>query len=174
MTLREKYSAMQSDVQPDAALLRQTRAAVRKAPARPRRLRPLIALAAAVICLALTVPAFAMPALAADPSGYALLYSISPAAAQFFKPVNRSDEDNGIRLTVDSVYLHSDTVEVYVALQDLTGDRLDETTDLFDSYRINRGFDCSATCSRVGYDAQTRTARFLISVSYTHLTLPTN
>ena len=165
MTLREKYSAMQSDVQPDAALLRQTRAAVRKAPARPRRLRPLIALAAAVICLALTVPAFAMPALAADPSGYALLYSISPAAAQFFKPVNRSDEDNGIRLTVDSVYLHSDTVEIYVSLQDLTGDRLDETTDLFDSYRINRGFDCSATCSLAGYDAQTRTARFLISIT---------
>ena len=79
--------------------------------------------------------------------------------------MNRSDEDNGIRLTVDSVYLHSDTVEVYVALQDLTGDRLDETTDLFDSYRINRGFDCSATCSRVGYDAQTRTARFLISIT---------
>lgn len=165
MTLRKKYNAMQSDVQPDAALLRQTRAAVRKIPARPRRLRPLIALAAAVICLALAVPAFAMPALAADPGGYALLYSISPAAAQFFKPVNRSDEDNGIRLTVDSVYLHSDTVEVYVALQDLTGDRLDETTDLFDSYRINRGFDCSATCSLVGYDAQTRTARFLISIT---------
>ena len=165
MTLREKYSAMQSDVQPDAALLRQTRAAVRKAPARPRRLRPLIALAAAVICLTLAVPAFAMPALAADPNGYALLYSISPAAAQFFKPVNRSDEDNGIRLTVDSVYLHSDTVEIYVSLQDLTGDRLDETTDLFDSYRINRGFDCSATCSLAGYDAQTRTARFLISIT---------
>lgn len=165
MTLREKYNAMQSNVQPDAALLRQTRAAVRKTPAHPKRLRPLIALAAAVICLALAVPAFAMPALAADPSGYALLYSISPAAAQFFKPVNRSDEDNGIRLTVDSVYLHSDTVEVYVALQDLTGDRLDETTDLFDSYRINRGFDCSATCSLAGYDAQTRTARFLISIT---------
>lgn len=165
MTFREKYNAMQRDVRPDAPLLQRTRAAAQKAPARPRRLRPLIALAAAVICLALTVPAFAMPALAADPSGYALLYSISPAAAQFFKPVNRSDEDNGIRLTVDSVYLHSDTVEVYVALQDLTGDRLDETTDLFDSYRINRGFDCSATCSRVGYDAQTRTARFLISIT---------
>lgn len=165
MTLQEKYSAMQSDVQPDAALLRQTRAAAQKAPARPRRLRPLIALAAVLVCLALAVPAFAMPALAADPDGYALLYSISPAAAQFFKPVNRSDEDNGIRLTVDSVYLHSDTVEVYVALQDLTGDRLDETTDLFDSYRINRGFDCSATCSLAGYDAQTRTARFLISIT---------
>ena len=165
MTFREKYNAMQRDVRPDAPLLQCTRAAAQKAPARPRRLRPLIALAAAVICLTLAVPAFAMPALAADPSGYALLYSISPAAAQFFKPVNRSDEDNGIRLTVDSVYLHSDTVEVYVALQDLTGDRLDETTDLFDSYRINRGFDCSATCSRVGYDAQTRTARFLISIT---------
>lgn len=165
MTFREKYNAMQRDVRPDAPLLQRTRAAAQKAPARPRRLRPLIALAAAVICLALAVPAFAMPALAADPDGYALLYSISPAAAQFFKPVNRSDEDNGIRLTVDSVYLHSDTVEIYVSLQDLTGDRLDETTDLFDSYRINRGFDCSATCSRVGYDAQTRTARFLISIT---------
>lgn len=165
MTFREKYNAMQRDVRPDAPLLQRTRAAAQKAPARPRRLRPLIALAAVLVCLALAVPAFAMPALAADPDGYALLYSISPAAAQFFKPVNRSDEDNGIRLTVDSVYLHSDTVEVYVALQDLTGDRLDETTDLFDSYRINRGFDCSATCSLAGYDAQTRTARFLISIT---------
>lgn len=165
MTFREKYNAMQRDVRPDAPLLQRTRAAAQKAPARPRRLRPLIALAAVLVCLALTVPAFAMPALAADPDGYALLYSISPAAAQFFKPVNRSDEDNGIRLTVDSVYLHSDTVEIYVSLQDMTGDRLDETTDLFDSYRINRGFDCSATCSLAGYDAQTRTARFLISIT---------
>lgn len=165
MTFREKYNAMQRDVRPDAPLLQRTRAAAQKAPARPRRLRPLIALAAALVCLALAVPAFAMPAIAADPDGYALLYSISPAAAQFFKPVNRSDEDNGIRLTVDSVYLHSDTVEIYVSLQDLTGDRLDETTDLFDSYRINRGFDCSATCSLAGYDAQTRTARFLISIT---------
>lgn len=165
MTFQEKYNAMQRDVRPDAPLLQRTRAAAQKAPARPRRLRPLIALAAVLVCLALAVPAFAMPALAAAPNGYALLYSISPAAAQFFKPVNRSDEDNGIRLTVDSVYLHSDTVEIYVSLQDLTGDRLDETTDLFDSYRINRGFDCSATCSLAGYDAQTRTARFLISIT---------
>lgn len=165
MTFREKYNTMQRDVRPDAPLLQRTRAAAQKAPARPRRLRPLIALAAILVCLALAVPAFAMPALAADPNGYALLYSISPAAAQFFKPVNRSDEDNGIRLTVDSVYLHSDTVEIYVSLQDLTGDRLDETTDLFDSYRINRGFDCSATCSLAGYDAPTRTARFLISIT---------
>lgn len=165
MTFREKYNAMQRDVRPDAPLLQRTRAAAQKAPARLRRLRPLIALAAVLVCLALTVPAFAMPALAADPDGYALLYSISPAAAQFFKPVNRSDEDNGIRLTVYSVYLHSDTVEIYVSLQDLTGDRLDETTDLFDSYRINRGFDCSATCSLAGYDAPTRTARFLISIT---------
>lgn len=165
MTFREKYNAMQRDVRPDAPLLQRTRAAAQKAPARPRRLRPLIALAAVLVCLALAVPTFAMPALAADPDGYALLYSISPAAAQFFKPVNRSDEDNGIRLTVDSVYLHSDTVEIYVSLQDMTGDRLDETTDLFDSYRINRGFDCSATCSLAGYDAPTRTARFLISIT---------
>lgn len=165
MTFREKYNAMQRDVRPDAPLLQRTRAAAQKAPARPRRLRPLIALAAVLVCLALAVPAFAMPALAADPDGYALLYSISPAAAQFFKPVNRSDEDNGIRLTVESVHFADDTVSVYVTLQDLTGDRLDETTDLFDSYRIGRGFDCAAGCTLVDYDAATHTARFLISIT---------
>lgn len=165
MIFRKTYAAMQDDIRPDGALLQRTRALAERPHARVRRVRPMLVLAAVLVCLALSVPVFAMPALAANPTGYALLYRISPAAAQFFKPVNKSDEDNGIRLTVESVHFADDTVSVYVALQDLTGDRLDETTDLFDSYRIGRGFDCAAGCTLVDYDAATHTARFLISIT---------
>ena len=50
-------------------------------------------------------------------------------------------------------------------MQDLTGDRIDGTTDLYDSYSINRPFDSSASCQRVGYDEKTKTATFLISIT---------
>ncbi len=166
MIFRKTYAAMQADIRPDSALLQRTRALLAEhRHTRARRLRPMLVLAAVLVCLALAVPAFAMPALAADPTGYALLYRISPAAAQFFRPVNASDEDNGIRLTVESIHLADDTVSVYVALQDVTGDRLDETTDLFDSYRIGRGFDSAASCTLVDYDEATHTVRFLISIT---------
>lgn len=68
-------------------------------------------------------------------------------------------------MEVESVYMHDNTAEIYVALTDLTDDRIDETTDLFDSYDIHRPFDCVATCSLVDYDAQSHTARFLILIS---------
>lgn len=46
-------------------------------------------------------------------------------------------------------------------MQDLTGDRIDETMDLFDSYQINRPFDSSGACRLAGYDAQQKAAAFL-------------
>ena len=55
--------------------------------------------------------------------------------------------------------------EIYITMQDLTGDRIDGTTDLYDSYSINRPFDSSASCQRVGYDEKTKTATFLISIT---------
>jgi hypothetical protein len=54
--------------------------------------------------------------------------------------------------------------EIYITMQDLTGERIDETTDLYDSYSINRPFDSSASCQRVGYDEKTKTATFLITI----------
>ena len=44
-------------------------------------------------------------------------------------------------------------------------DRIDETTDLFDSFSINTSFDCSSSCENIKYDAETETAVFLISIS---------
>lgn len=79
-------------------------------------------------------------------------------------PVRKSDECNGIRMEVVSAYIHGDTAEIYVTMQDLTENRLDDTTDLYDGYSINTPFDCSATCRRVGYDEDTRTVTFLITI----------
>jgi hypothetical protein len=123
--------------------------------------RAAASLAAACLCVSMGIPALA----ANVPAIYNLMYTASPATAQFFMPVQKSCEDNGIRMEVVSTYIHDDTAEIYVTLQDLTGGRVDETTDLFDSYDINRPFDSAGFCQRVGYDAATKTAKFLIEIT---------
>lgn len=108
-----------------------------------------------------------VPALAAadfDPA-YNLLYTISPTIAQKLKPVRVSCEDNGIEFEVISAYVEGNEANIFVSVQDLEGDRIDETTDLFDSYRINTPFDCSSSCKNISYDTETKTATFLISIS---------
>ena len=63
----------------------------------------------AVACLCL-ICGLAIPAMAAfSPSFYELLYAVTPATAQFFKPVQRSCEDNGIRMEVTAAYIHENT-----------------------------------------------------------------
>lgn len=118
--------------------------------------------AAAVLCVLLTVPALAF---AGVDQAYEVLYAVSPAIAQTLKPVQMSCEDNGIRMEVISASVLGDRADIYISMRDLTGDRIDETVDLFDSYRINQPFDSSATCRLVSYDAQQKEATFLISIT---------
>lgn len=133
---------------------------------RPRRVvrlskRP--ALAAVAACLAL---ALGLPVLAANVEPvYTLLYRASPAAAQYLQPVRESNEDNGIRMEVVSAAVEGDTAEVWVSLQDLAGSRVDETTDLFESYSIRSPADQSAHCELVGYDEATGTALFRLHIT---------
>lgn len=117
---------------------------------------------AACFCLVFSL---AVPVMAASiPAFYDMLYAISPAAAQFFKPVQLSCEDNGIRMEVVATYIHEDTAEIYISMQDLEGTRLDETVDLFDSYQINSPFDYTGHCKLSNYDPDTQTAIFLITI----------
>lgn len=124
-------------------------------------LRPVAAIIAVCICMTFVIPALAA---SVEPI-YQLMYMVSPSIAQFYMPVQESDEDNGIKMEVVSSYIHDNIAEIYITMQDLTGDRIDETTDLYDSYSINRPFDSAATCQQVGYDEQTKTATFLISIT---------
>lgn len=95
---------------------------------------------------------------------YDILYSLYPEAAKRLVPVNAACEDNGIRMEVESVSVHEDTAEIYISMTDLTGNRIDDTMDLFDSYRIHVPEDNAGTCSFIHYDSETGTATFLITV----------
>ena len=123
--------------------------------------KPVIAIIAICICMSLAVPALAATV---EPI-YLLMYMVSPSIAQFFMPVQKSDEDNGIKMEVVSAYIRNNVADIYITMQDLTGDRIDGTADLYDSYSINRPFDSSASCQRIGYDEKTKTATFLISIT---------
>lgn len=124
--------------------------------------RLVASVAAIVICFTLAVPALA----ATVPAFYEVLYSISPATAQFFKPVQKSCEDNGIRMEVVAAHINEDTAEIYVSMQGSEETRIDETIDLFDSYNINTPFDCSSHCEFASYDPITQTATFLITIEH--------
>lgn len=162
---KERYSHMNAQIQPSAKVLQAVLNAAYSSN-RPKSRNALrlkrFAVALTALCICLTL---AMPALAATVAPiYRLMYMASPSAAQFFMPVQTSSEDNGIKMEVVSAYIHDETAEIYVTMQDLTGDRIDGTTDLFDSYSINRPFDSSAHCELAGYEEDTKTAMFLITI----------
>ena len=117
--------------------------------------------AAVLLCFTLSISALAATV---DPI-YQILYNISPAAAQALKPVKLSCEDQGIKMEVISSAIYENEALIYISLQDVTGNRIDDTTDLFDSYRINRPFSSTASCSFAFFDEDTGTATFLIHIS---------
>lgn len=126
-------------------------------------LKRAVALVAAIIlCITVSVPVLAATV---DPI-YLMVYRVSPSLAQMLKPVQLSCEDNGIKMEVLSAAVYENEAAIYISLQDLTDqNRIDDTTDLFDSYHINRAFDSSASCSRVSFDEETGIATFLINIS---------
>lgn len=129
---------------------------------RKKTLRKAASLAAAVLlCFTLSISALAATV---DPV-YQIFYSISPTVAQALKPVKLSCEDQGIRMEVISAAIYENEAVIYISLQDLYDHRIDETTDLFDSYWINRPFASVASCSFVSFDEETGTATFLIHIS---------
>ena len=117
-------------------------------------------------CLCFLIVA-SVPALAAvnNELAYSMLYSIFPSIAQKLKAVHTTCVYDGIEMEVISAYIHNERAEILVSMRDTTGSRLDETTDLFDSYSINKPFSSSATCNLVDYNEETGTVTFLISLT---------
>lgn len=163
MTFSQAYKRLNDSIAPEealkAAVLERADAETGK---RGRRRRPVVALAVALACLiALGAP---MCVLAAENPGFnAMVYQVSPALGQFFKPVNLSCESNGVLLELESAAVDGDTAQAYVTIRDLTGDRIDETVDFYDSALFRTGKDSVGTCRQVDYDPDTKTARFLLT-----------
>lgn len=168
MHFENAYKQMQPQIVPDEHLLRQTLSAAEpKSRHKPVRLRTVALIAAMVaLCMALS-----LPVLAATETGYALLYAAFPAVAEFFKPIHLSAEDKGIRVEVESIRLQDDTAQIYISVQDLEDDRIDETTELSWHVRpsapvLYKGTSMeSASETLVSYDPETHTARYLLTVT---------
>lgn len=163
----DSYRSMNEQVNPSDALLIQTigRAGGTHTFAGQRSLfsRPYFKTATAVLLLLLLI---STPVMAARvPALYGLMYQFSPELTQYLVPVQRSCLDNGIRMEVVSASFNGNTAELCVAIQDLTGDRVDETTDLFDSYSIHTPFGNMGHCERIGYDEASKAALFLITLT---------
>lgn len=162
---KEKYKKMNDSIFPSQELIEKVthlpyREKAGRAGREKRFRRPAFILCA-IIIFALT----AMPALAATfPSIYDLMYLVSPSTAQFFIPVQKSCLSNGIKMEVVSAYIHGDTAEIYITMEDLEGSRIDESIDLNDSYSLYVPFDSSANCQRLGYDDAAKKATFLITI----------
>ena len=120
-------------------------------------------IAAVILCLTTSIPVLAA-ATEIEPI-YNAIYSVTPSLAQKLKPVRMSCVDQGIRMEVESAYIYKNEANIVVSMQDMEGNRVDKTMDLYDSYRINRPFSSSGTCSSLDYDEETGKATFLIQIS---------
>ncbi len=118
---------------------------------------------AACLCLCLSC-SISMLAATGNEFAYEMLYSVLPQIAQKLKPVRMSCTDNGIEMKVVAAEIDGDKATILVSMHDTTGSRIDETADLFDSYRIHTPYDQSAGCTFSGYDADTNTATFLLTM----------
>lgn len=170
MNFKEEYQRMNEQIHPDRALVQELLQTARER--RERRenpgkflagflLRAAAGVAAVCLCACIT-----LPALAANPAIYQLMHLVSPELAQSFKPVQMWDESQGIRMEVVSANIQGSEAQVYITMQDMEGDRIDATTDLFDSYHIWTDPGISVGhCSKVGYDEETGIATYLITIT---------
>lgn len=72
--------------------------------------------------------------------------------------LDESVEDNGLKLTAKSSFKDGNTTYVLMTLQDLTGDRLDKETDIYEWEMLGGG-----NTKVIDYDASTKTATLLTS-----------
>ncbi len=166
MNFKEEYRKYNEPICPNRALVEEMKetAGMREEKKRYRAVRLLRgAVAVATICICVLV---GIPVLAAEEPIYEIMYMVSPSLAQRFRAVNESDEDRGIRMEVASAYIHENEMMAYITLQDLEGDRIDATTDLYDSFSIRTPFDGygGGGYEPVAFDEDTGVATFLVTL----------
>lgn len=115
-----------------------------------------VGLAVACLSLMLCVPVMA----SAIPSFGRFLAEINSSFESILQPIQLVCEDNGIKMEVVSAMNDSEMTVVYITLQDLEGDRVDETIDLYDSYKVTGG--SAFTSEVVNYNEDTKTATMRI------------
>lgn len=163
MNFKEAYGRWNETIMPDQELTKQLLNKAQKKKPPKKHFSWYGTAAAAFLFCAVLLCSIPVLAVHVDPV-YQFLYLLSPETAQYLMPVQMASEDQGIRMEVVSAYIHEDTARIYITMEDLEGNRIDETTDLFDSYSIHRPFASIGTCERAGYDTESGKVSFLITL----------
>lgn len=93
------------------------------------------------------------------PSFNNLIANVSPEIALMLQPIEISSESDGIKMEVVAAMKDHEMAVFYVTLQDLTGNRIDETLDLYD-YSLTGAQMFNSQI--VDYDEKTNTATLRI------------
>lgn len=105
------------------------------------------------VCLSIIL---CLPAMASNISSFKMLLSrINSEFETFFKPIQIVSEDKGIKMEVITAINDNEMAVVYLTMQDLTGDRVDNTIDLYD-YKLSKA--SMFTSEVVNYDKASKTA----------------
>lgn len=96
------------------------------------------------------------------PSFNHLLSLVSPEIALMLQPIEISSEDNGIKMEVVAAMNDDEMAVIYVTMQDLTGNRIDKTLDIYD-YSLTEGRMFNSQI--VDYDDTTNTATLRIQAN---------
>ncbi|NGY91968.1 DUF4179 domain-containing protein [Bacillus megaterium] len=99
---------------------------------------------------------------AAFPSFNHLLSLVSPDIALFLQPIETTSEDKGIKMKVIGAMNDDEMAVIYVTMQDLTGNRIDKTLDLYD-YTLTEGHMFNSQI--VDYDKDTNTATLRVQAN---------
>ncbi len=119
---------------------------------KPKTIKKPLAIAVAVcLFIMLTIPVMAT----AIPSFTALVSLLSSEVALMLQPIESVSEDNGIKMEVVAAMNDDETAVAYVTMQDLTGDRVDQTISL-DIFSITGA--SMFTNEVIAYDEKTKTA----------------
>lgn len=116
------------------------------------------------IVIGMSMSSLSIAVAAGNIDAYHILHEIYPEIANNLMPVNVSCEDNGIRMEVEGVSIQDNCAYVYISMQDLEGIGLDESIDLFDSYRIHTNADQIGGCTLIDFDETNKKATFLITI----------
>lgn len=110
------------------------------------------------ICIMLSVGVLA----ATVPSFNKIVSKISPEIAPILQPIEMVSEDNGIKMEVVAAYNDDEMAVIYLTMQDLTGDRIDESLDLY-NYTLSEGALFNSQI--IDYDEETKTATLRIQAN---------
>ncbi|WP_084780398.1 hypothetical protein [Bacillus massilinigeriensis] len=101
-------------------------------------------------------------AAASIPSFNNLVAIVSPEIALMLQPIETSTESDGIKMEVVAAMNDNEMAVIYVTMQDLTGNRIDETLDIYD-YSLTEGHMFNSQI--VNFDENTNTATLRIQAN---------